>query len=232
MSKDPAILFYTGDFLNGCTDLTFEERGQYITLLCLQHQKGHLSEKTIRLTVGSVSVDVLSKFERDDDGFFYNQRLEDEINKRRHFLDTRYINGKKGGRPPKPNKKPNGKPTDNLPEDENISSYVLLFNKVITENNIELKEELKLLFLEWLKYKSEKRQSYKETGLKSFLIKSMNECEGDPEILREMILHSTANNYDGLFKEKKYGINKKGGITDAELADLMARKHGIDAPGR
>ena len=69
--KDPAILFYTGDFLNGCTDLTFEERGQYITLLCLQHQKGHLSEKTIRLSVGSVSVDVMAKFLKDETGLFF-----------------------------------------------------------------------------------------------------------------------------------------------------------------
>lgn len=124
MSKDPAILFYTGDFLNGCTDLTFEERGQYITLLCLQHQKGHLSDKTIRLTVGSVSVDVLKKFIKDGEGNYYNDRMEEEIAKRQHFLDTRYFNGKKGGRPIKPNSKPNSKPTGNLPinrnENENI----------------------------------------------------------------------------------------------------------------
>ncbi len=119
MSKDPAILFYTGDFLNGCTDLTFEERGQYITLLCLQHQKGHLSDKTIRLSLGSASViskDVLNKFIRDESGNYFNERMETEITKRQHFLDTRYFNGKKGGRPLKPNSKPNSKPTDNLSE--------------------------------------------------------------------------------------------------------------------
>jgi uncharacterized protein YdaU (DUF1376 family) len=123
MAKDPAVLFYTGDFLNGCTDLTMEERGQYITLLCLQHQKGHLSEKTIRLCLGSVSDDVLQKFCKDADGNFYQQRMEEEIQKRQYFLDTRYFNGKKGGRPIKPNNKPNGKPNrkpkHNLPENEN-----------------------------------------------------------------------------------------------------------------
>ena len=135
MSKDPAVLFYTQDFLTGCTDLTFEERGQYITLLCLQHQKGHLSEKTIRLTLGSVSVDVMSKFLMDEEGCYYNERMEEEINKRLHFLDTRYINGKKGGRPPKPNKKPNKKPTDNLSEDVNE-------NGIDYDNIIELYHEL------------------------------------------------------------------------------------------
>lgn len=125
MSKDPAILFYTGDFLNGCTDLTFEERGQYITLLCLQHQKGHLSDKTIRLTVGSVSVDVLKKFIKDGEGNYYNDRMEEEIAKRQHFLDTRYFNGKKGGRPIKPNSKPNSKPTGNLPINGNENEDIV-----------------------------------------------------------------------------------------------------------
>ena len=45
MAKDPAFVFYTGDFLNGVIDMTMEERGQYITLLCFQHQKGHISQK-------------------------------------------------------------------------------------------------------------------------------------------------------------------------------------------
>ena len=112
--KDPAILLYTGDFLNGCMDLTMEERGQYITLLCMQHQKGHLSDKTIRLTVGSASVDVLRKFVKDNDGSYFNKRMEDEIQKRTHFIETRTVNGKKGGRP----KKANGKPKNNLIEDE------------------------------------------------------------------------------------------------------------------
>jgi hypothetical protein len=129
MSKDPAILFYTGDFLNGCTDLTFEERGQYITLLCLQHQKGHLSDKTIRLTVGSVSVDVLSKFAKDENGLYYNERMDTEIQKRMQFIETRRDNGSKGGRPVKANAKPNGypnaKPNEKLIENENKDVIII-----------------------------------------------------------------------------------------------------------
>ncbi len=112
-------------------------------------------------------------------------------------------------------------------ENENIS-YVLLFNKVIEENNIYLSEEFKSLILEWLKYKSEKRQTYKETGLKSLLIKVMQDTGGDAEELRKMILYSTSKNYDGLFKEKDNGVNKKNnGATDAELIELFATKYGI-----
>ena len=118
MAKDPAFLFYSSDFLNGVSDLTMEERGQYITLLCIQHQKGSLSEKTIRLTVGSVSVDVMSKFEKDKDGNYFQSRLKEEIEKRVNFTESRRNNGFKGGRP-KASVKPSGYPTLNLMENEN-----------------------------------------------------------------------------------------------------------------
>lgn len=119
MAKDPAVLFYTSDFLSGVMDLDMEERGQYITLLCAQHQKGHLSEKTIRLLVGSVSVSVLEKFTVDLHGLYYNQRMEEEISKRLNFIDSRVENGKKGGRPKKPNENLVVNHMPNLPENEN-----------------------------------------------------------------------------------------------------------------
>jgi hypothetical protein len=83
MGKDPAFLFYSNDFLTGVADLTFEERGQYITLMALQHQKGHLTKKAIDINVPNVSSDVLAKFIIDEDGLYYNERLEIESEKRK-----------------------------------------------------------------------------------------------------------------------------------------------------
>jgi len=94
--KDPAFLFYSSDFLAGVQDLTMEERGQYITLLCLQHQKGRLTEKMIRLCCGNAAADVLAKFHQDEDGLFFNQRLEIEVGKRKAHAEkqrTRAIDG-------------------------------------------------------------------------------------------------------------------------------------------
>lgn len=125
--KDPAFLFYPADFLIGVMDMTMEERGQYITLMALQHQKGHLPEKTIRLCVGSVSDIVLNKFIKDKDGLLYNKRLDEEIEKRCTYTESRRLNGLKGGRP-KINKintevygLPCGKPTENHTENVNIN---------------------------------------------------------------------------------------------------------------
>ena len=84
MSKDPAVLLYTSDFLSGCQDLTMVERGQFITLLCLQHQKGYLTAKIITLTCGdNVSKDVLDRFNQDENGNWFNKRMDTEIKKRK-----------------------------------------------------------------------------------------------------------------------------------------------------
>lgn len=91
-NKDPAFLFYSSDFLVGVSDMTMEERGQYITLLCLQHTKGHLTKKNILVGVGQVSDDVLAKFSIDDNGCYYNERLEKEVNKRKAYSESRKKN--------------------------------------------------------------------------------------------------------------------------------------------
>lgn len=124
--KDPAVLLYTSDFLTGVIDMDMEERGQYITLLCYQHQRGHISEKTIRLLVGNVSDNVLSHFKKDENGLLFNSRMDLEKENRKKFTESRRENGKKGGRPKKkektekkPNGYPNGKPNENHMGNEN-----------------------------------------------------------------------------------------------------------------
>lgn len=129
-NKDPAVLFYTSDFLVGCAGLTMEERGQYITLLCLQHTTGHLSKKAIQLAVGKVSADVIEKFQVDDAGLYYNDRMDAEITRRKEYSKSRSVNGAKGGRP-KNHMVTICKPYANHTENENITLDI-----DITKNNL------------------------------------------------------------------------------------------------
>jgi len=94
MAKDPAFLFYSGDFLTGVTGMNMEERGQYITLLCLQHAKGHLTLELINRSVPGLSSYVLEKFQQDEEGLYFNQRLEEEAIKRNKFCKSRSENRK------------------------------------------------------------------------------------------------------------------------------------------
>jgi hypothetical protein len=213
MSKDPAILFYTGDFLNGCTCLTMEERGQYITILCLQHQLGHLSEKTIRLSLGSVSVDVLKKLSKDSEGNFYNERMDSEMQKRAQFIETRKDNGKKGGRPKKASAKPNGKPKEKLIEDIN--------------------ENRSLIDIEWLKWKEFKKTEFNfkyKSGISEQASKTelINLSGNNEEIAIKIIEQSIANGWKGFFKLRNNGNNKGSGATKQELTEMLASKIGIE----
>ncbi|HNU62767.1 MAG TPA: hypothetical protein PKL04_11260 [Methanofastidiosum sp.] len=230
MSKDPAVLFYTQDFLTGCTDLTFEERGQYITLLCLQHQKGHLSEKTIRLTLGSVSVDVMSKFLKDEQGCYYNERMEDEINKRQHFLDTRFFNGKKGGRPSKPNKKPNSEPTENLSDNDNENG-----NDIIIKGG-EGEKEINIPFdYFWSMYDKKIDRAKCEKKWQRLTDDEREECmyylpayvKATPDIKFRRNPETYLNNKSWQNEIIGNGKHKGTGATDAELIELFATKYGV-----
>jgi hypothetical protein len=75
--------------------MSMEQKGKFITVLCLQHQKGHLSEKDMLQICGTYDEDIFSKFKKDNDGKFYNERLKDEVEKRKAYSESRRNNRKK-----------------------------------------------------------------------------------------------------------------------------------------
>lgn len=93
MPKDPAFLFYPTDFLVGTYTMSDAQVGQYIRLMCLQHQKGRLPESTVEKIMGGViDPEVVAKFVKDEDGMYYNVRLEEEVEKRAKYTQSRRNN--------------------------------------------------------------------------------------------------------------------------------------------
>lgn len=93
MAKDPAVLFYTSDFLSGTFTMSNEQVGKYIRLLCLQHQKGRLTEKDMLSICQAYDVDIWDKFIIEE-GFFYNIKMRDESQRRSKYTESRRTNGK------------------------------------------------------------------------------------------------------------------------------------------
>jgi uncharacterized protein YdaU (DUF1376 family) len=93
MAKDPAVLFYTSDFLSGTFTLTDEQVGKYIRLLCLQHQKGKLSAKDMLSICKAYDVDIYEKF-KVEDGFYLNEKMYNETIRRQKFTESRRNNAK------------------------------------------------------------------------------------------------------------------------------------------
>lgn len=92
MAKDPAFLFYPADFMIGTALFTKSQRSDYISLLCYQHQLGHLSEQEIIDICGGRDEKIFAKFIKDSEGKYYNTRLEEEKEKRQSFCQSRRIN--------------------------------------------------------------------------------------------------------------------------------------------
>ena len=92
MSKDPAFLFYSSDFLTGTMFLSNEQVGKFIRLLCVQHQKGRLSEKHMLGICKTYDSEIFEMFLKDQEGLFYNERLEIEKNKRKLHSEKQRAN--------------------------------------------------------------------------------------------------------------------------------------------
>lgn len=91
--KDPAFLFYSNDFLSGTMLMKDEDVGRYIKLLCLQHQSGHLTKEDM---LGmKATPKVFAKFKIDEEGKYYNERLEYESERRKAYSESRRNNRKK-----------------------------------------------------------------------------------------------------------------------------------------
>lgn len=95
MAKDPAFLFYPGDYIGGTMHLDFECKGAYMDLLMLQFQKDHMTIHMIKQVLGHKFDHVWSlisdKF-LEKDGNYWNERLRVEKEKRAKFCKSRKKN--------------------------------------------------------------------------------------------------------------------------------------------
>lgn len=219
MGKDPAVLFYSGDFLNGCSDLTMEERGQYITLLCIQHQKGRLSEKNILLSVGKVSDDVMAKFKKDEKGLFYNERMENEAEKRSKYCESRRKNK---------DKKTYDKHMTNICE--TYDEHMLLHmenenrNRDINDNVNSKKAKIENfdfapilwhpILIEWIEYRKSIKK--KLPDIKKTFEQIVKLSGNNIEVAQKIIDQSIANGWQGLFELKTTPKNYEPKLTAAE----------------
>ena len=170
------------------------------------------------------------KAEMDDDSIGYDAKCE-----------VRKKNGSKGGRPKKQ------APTDA----DDAAKDVIQEAKIIECDHVgeelakppkapKKKAEIDTMFVrndfipvvnEWLQYKKERGQTYKQKGFDAFYSTLMDLSQGDPDKARRIIQQSMANNWAGIFALKN--TNSDGKITanqpptpeelDRSVAEGLAR---------
>lgn len=95
MAKDPAFLFYPNDWIGGTMGMSFQEKGAYMELLVLQFNRGHMTSHMIGQVVGQIWDSLKHKFLQDENGLWYNERLDIEKKRRKAFTESR-LNNKNG----------------------------------------------------------------------------------------------------------------------------------------
>jgi uncharacterized protein YlbG (UPF0298 family) len=124
-------------------------------------------------------------------------QLKRDLVKYEDYIEKQSVNGSKGGRPKKAN------------ETQKTQAFFQEPKKADNDNvtdNVNVKEEYKLSFDLWLKYKQEKKQRYTRTGIVQ-LIKSC-QSKYTPKEFTEVVEHSITQNYSGLYAPKDFEKNK------------------------
>ena len=111
MSKSPpAFQLYSGQWLTGTKFMTFEQKGIYLELLCLQWEHIKIKVEDLPIAINycwnksnncqQLDEKIREKF-IEKDGFIFNEKLFEMRESYNNFRKKQSINGKKGGRPKK-----------------------------------------------------------------------------------------------------------------------------------
>lgn len=200
MAKDPAFLFYPNDWLGGTLTFSRHLKGCYIDLLMAQFNQGRLSIQDVQDILGADfdlhwERKLKSKFIEDESGRFYNERLENEKNKRANFTQSRR-NNKSGHQLHM---------TEHMKEDmlqhmkPHMVNVNINTNKNINVNKIVLPFEEKN-FNEawdiWIQYRKEIRKPYKSEKSETTALKQLGKF--NVEFAIHLIERSIANGWQGL----------------------------------
>lgn len=132
MSKDPAFLFYPNDYLGGTMGMSFEQKGAYIDLLIFQFNNHQFTEEqakqVLSICFSSVWEVLKNKFKKDGD-FYFNERLREEISKRKAFSESRRNNALHAKKPRKAYAKHMGNENENENRDINKGNKSTDFDK-------------------------------------------------------------------------------------------------------
>lgn len=150
MAQDPAFLLYASDFLTGTQFFTDEQVGKYIRLLCTQKLSGPISEKHMLHICKTHDPELWEKFQKNNDGKFFNVRLAEVIEKREKYAESRRNNrlNYRKNIDTKPVTKTKGDKNISLSYDNHMENENENENVIINENKDAIKNESKTVLNE------------------------------------------------------------------------------------
>lgn len=225
MGKDPAFLFYPGDWLGGTIGMTFEEKGAYMELLMMQFNRGHMTSHMIRQVVGENWVKLQDKFVQDENGLWYNVRLDQEKEKRKAYVKTRKNNLLGDKHKNNPHMEPHMEnENEDVNEIENKNKGVDFSKPDIEGDALVFPVDTQAIRGLWAKWKEHRlnnhNQRYRMMGEQADL-KRLGMCEDE---IQETILAAISNNWKNLYPDKtQKSKSKSNGHSNEHPAEAAAR---------
>lgn len=99
---------------------------------------------------------------------------------------------------------------DKIEEKSNKENSHTIFARLVEEGNYQFSTQIIIKLEEWIKYKSERKESYKEQGMKSFLTQVENKVnEYGEKAVCDLIDECMASGWKGIIYDR---LQKKSGI--------------------
>ena len=220
MSK-PYMPLMMGDWIKGTRGMRADVKGVYIGLLIHQYDHGYLPSDVDDLSliepeVGKVWVKLKEKFEEFEPGKLRNKKLEEV----RAFWNKQANNGKKGGRPNKPN--PEANPNSNPKPNPNQKLHYDL--DLDLDYELRIKEAFDQIYLE------DQEMKWPHLDFKFQFRTFCEKVRGSPDHYR---LHNTNGLRLALQKQLRDAkpTSKNGKQTTSDLAAAFAERVRRDAGG-
>jgi len=206
MAKDPALLFYTSDFLSGTFTMSDEQVGKYIRLLCFHHQKAdYLTEQDMLSICKAYDEQIWNKFQKQD-GKYFNNRLMIETKRRNNYTESRRKNAN--------SVKNENESAENEAHATAYAKHMETVTETITETIIlnvfnNASQEFQKLWDEWKTYKAKEHKfKYKSERSERSSLKELHEMSmGDEVVATHIIEQSIANGWKGFFYIKNKSNN-------------------------
>ena len=228
--KDPAFLFYPGDYLRDTQILSESVQVAYDRIMCEHMRNICISQTQLKFLTKRLNEDekeellmVLTKV----NGGYQIEWVAESIEKRRKYSESRKKNriGKS-----KDNKKI-CKTYDSHMENENENENIDKEKRRITKEEIFIQFDdpaISEIWNSWRVYKKEQfRFNYKTIGEVAALKKLHRLSSGDISIAGSIVMQSIENSWSGLFELKTNSINgSKSKLTDyTRLQELVKEKY-------
>lgn len=248
MAKDPAFLFYPGDYLQDTQTLSEKTQVAYDRIMCEHMRNICISKKQLKFFTKKLNDDEIEELMfvlTEIDGGFQIDWVARSIEKRRAYSDSRRKNRSKS------NKKSTQKnpvsydnhmrsydkhmENENENENENKNKSV---NEIENEKSSEKNSKVVLPFQDpefemlWDAWKDYKKREFKfryksPQSEQAALTKLNNLSEQDPDSAKAIIMESMSNGWKGFFELKHNTSNgKKQKFNQAKFEAAIRREAG------